>query len=41
MKSIAPETSLLYSEIGVYRGIYFVLTIILNIDCVYLLEPPR
>ena len=37
-----PETPLLYSKTGVYKGIhYFFLFLLKNIDCGYSLEPPR
>ena len=36
-----PHTQALYSENGVFRGIHFFLFLLENIDCGYMLEPPR
>ena len=36
-----PETPLLYSKTGVYRGVHFFFISAQNIDCGYSLEPPR
>ena len=36
-----PQTPLLYSKTGVYRGINYFLISAQNIDCGYSLEPPR
>ena len=35
-----PYTPVLYSKIGVFRGMHFFLFLLLNIDCGYSLEPP-
>ena len=39
-KTKPPYTPLLYSKTGVYRGKYFFLLLLQNIDCGYSLEPP-
>ena len=41
MKCIAPETPLLISQTGVWRGKQFFGFLIQNIDCGYTLEPHR
>ena len=41
LKSLPPRTPLLYSKTGVYRGIYFFLSLLQNTDCGYSLEKPQ
>ena len=38
---LTPLNSILHSETGVYRGIHYFSYFAKNIDCGYLLEPPR
>ena len=41
VKCIPPYTPLLYSKTGICRGMPIFLVLLQNIDCGYLLEPPR
>ena len=45
VKCLPPQTPLLYSKTGIYRGtpifFFFFLFLLKNIDCGYSLEPPQ